>query len=806
MFQLLRRGFALDLALFLLSAVVVGAAVAGGLAAAIDAAFGDAVGHLLGQAGQYDVIVHLREESADGSLPVLKELVRRRWPDAEIHVGVRVAGNANVFVGLPPSARRADVFESLPSLFSQVTGYNGHTWLVEPSLTVSGVRAGALEVLKPQLQALEGVRFAFRHGSNVTVVLEDASYAQAVGAAIQELLERYKVVEIHLPEEARAASSPGDLWKALPESRRQRWVDLTAVSDGSNDLQAMVEQIGGVLEFLASRVYASPEADLQPGDRIILRGSSPTIPEPGLFVEDVKAAGFVVVEISGFEQGRPVGRIVQGDASELVPMGSGRYAEMGYRWEPVAGQPEAEGAGTAGRVGASVGTVSVESPRYALQEALQQAGTVVEQVARVTLEVEQAAGVTVDTLSRWLQTALNVSNTQQQVNQVQSLLNGDSQGVDRQALISLLISLLVQSNGLGGLNPGAAPAQNGSPAGSPPAVSSSSPPAAAFGAPLAGAAGAAAAEGAGGASRVGAGGASPGGLASVQQQLERLKQQVEQLGTAALQDLTASTARAREALPELRDDVLSEKLVWLDSYRRRRPGWNRALELLVPADENLEALERQVEAVAGVSPLITTFEAGLLNPNPRALLFQVLGQVRQTLAGVIAVGLVALILWADGSTLLHGAEQLARLPHRRMADDRLVDDFPAAEPSDGLHTRARRRRGWRSAARRCRGDGVARWPSVLWGSLWGSALLAGIFFLSGARVPGLMWYHVVTAGAFMGAVTGWWARRLAPINTDEVVAGVALGLSPDVVMREIIIPEGRPGFLMMINRWRMRMK
>src|SRR5690606_26908366 len=153
-------------------------------------------------------------------------------------------------------------------------------------------------------------------------------------------------------------------------------------------------------------------------------------------------------------------------------------------------------------------------------------------------------------------------------------------------------------------------------------------------------------------------------------QLERLKQQVGHLDTEAFQELTASTARAREALPQLRDDMLSERLAWLDGYRRQRPGWNRALELLVPAGEDLEALGREVERVTSASPLITTSEAGLLTPNPRTLLFQVLTQVRQTLAGMIAVGLVALILWADGSTLLHGAEQLARLPHRRTGEDR----------------------------------------------------------------------------------------------------------------------------------------
>ncbi|HBG15827.1 MAG TPA: amino acid ABC transporter permease, partial [Firmicutes bacterium] len=40
----------------------------------------------------------------------------------------------------------------------------------------------------------------------------------------------------------------------------------------------------------------------------------------------------------------------------------------------------------------------------------------------------------------------------------------------------------------------------------------------------------------------------------------------------------------------------------------------------------------------------------------------------------------------------------------------------------------------------------------------------------------------------------------------EVVAGYALGFSFTTVMREIIIPAGRPGIMQMLNRRKMVMK
>jgi ABC-type arginine transport system permease subunit len=46
------------------------------------------------------------------------------------------------------------------------------------------------------------------------------------------------------------------------------------------------------------------------------------------------------------------------------------------------------------------------------------------------------------------------------------------------------------------------------------------------------------------------------------------------------------------------------------------------------------------------------------------------------------------------------------------------------------------------------------------------------------------------------------ARRISPVDAEEWVAGVALGLNPAQVMREIVVPANRPGLLLFLNRAR----
>ena len=50
------------------------------------------------------------------------------------------------------------------------------------------------------------------------------------------------------------------------------------------------------------------------------------------------------------------------------------------------------------------------------------------------------------------------------------------------------------------------------------------------------------------------------------------------------------------------------------------------------------------------------------------------------------------------------------------------------------------------------------------------------------------------------------AEKFHRLNLDEVVAGYALGFNFTTVMREIVIPAGRPGLMQKLNQRKMVMK
>ncbi|HBT17518.1 MAG TPA: hypothetical protein DEB05_11265 [Firmicutes bacterium] len=88
----------------------------------------------------------------------------------------------------------------------------------------------------------------------------------------------------------------------------------------------------------------------------------------------------------------------------------------------------------------------------------------------------------------------------------------------------------------------------------------------------------------------------------------------------------------------------------------------------------------------------------------------------------------------------------------------------------------------------------------------GAVWLWATIKLSGAHIPYFTSQYFLVVGALIGMIFYWKAERFHHLNMEEVVAGYALGFSFTTVMREIIIPAGRPGIMQMLNRRKMVMK
>ena len=97
-------------------------------------------------------------------------------------------------------------------------------------------------------------------------------------------------------------------------------------------------------------------------------------------------------------------------------------------------------------------------------------------------------------------------------------------------------------------------------------------------------------------------------------------------------------------------------------------------------------------------------------------------------------------------------------------------------------------------------------PEKRYGMAIGAILLTTIFLLSGAGIPYLPWVGVPFIGALIGLVAAHYAEKISPVSSEEVMAGEALGLSMDEIMREIVIPSGRPGLMQKLNQRKLKLR
>ena len=98
--------------------------------------FGDTVSGLIGEYGEYDLVLMVREDLADAALDQMREIVRERYPGVRLRKGITLSGRTNVLVGLPPGMRNAEAIEEFPVQFVNVPGYSGYGVMIEPRIEV----------------------------------------------------------------------------------------------------------------------------------------------------------------------------------------------------------------------------------------------------------------------------------------------------------------------------------------------------------------------------------------------------------------------------------------------------------------------------------------------------------------------------------------------------------------------------------------------------------------------------------------------------------------------------------------------
>ncbi|MEW6230564.1 MAG: hypothetical protein AB1700_21175, partial [Bacillota bacterium] len=120
MLSIVREGFTRDLLVTLIATVLLGAAVAGGVARAVDTYLGRQVTGVLGDLGEYDLILHVREDARELARSEIAKVLASSFKGARMKEGPTVIGKANFFIALPEERRTRSGLEGLARALGDV--------------------------------------------------------------------------------------------------------------------------------------------------------------------------------------------------------------------------------------------------------------------------------------------------------------------------------------------------------------------------------------------------------------------------------------------------------------------------------------------------------------------------------------------------------------------------------------------------------------------------------------------------------------------------------------------------------------
>ena len=415
-----RDGFYRDMILLLIVTVLVGAAFAQGIAWAIDTYFGDTLDGMIGEYGEYDLILHIREEAKEAALRELERIGQESFPGFKLNQTLTIAGQANFFFGLPETYRNKEVLESITSYFGAVPGINGYTLMVEPSVLIRGVHPAVREGLTEQIQELEGVTFVVRDGVNLVVVLTSDDYISQVTQEIDGILGFYQMVELRFPmgfevdtqevgEQAlailRAQNGDGD---AL-------YQNVTNAQYGE-DLDAFLKTLVEMRDFLGSyasqvRIRPRPSVQLGVGDLVV--------------VEDD-----LIIEVTSVYGELAQGMIVEGAPTQSTD----QIVLQGYRY--LGGDEPGEW----------VGDVEIENERYRLAYAVDESLRLLAELEELSVQASAAVDKADAVLITFQEALMQLEVLQVQMRQLnEGIASGDTKSSGEEFLVTLLLNGLFQT-------------------------------------------------------------------------------------------------------------------------------------------------------------------------------------------------------------------------------------------------------------------------------------------------------------------------------------------------------------------------
>ena len=769
-----KDSFYRDVIILMVVSIVIGSLLATSISMAANAYFSKTLASLVGDYGEYDILIQSREEMKEDTATHIQKIIEEVFPGARMKEGPTITGKTSFFIAIPEEYKTKQIYEELGKTFGSIPGGAGVGVLTEPRLTIRGVPEGARTMLMDMIMKIDGVRFAFRDGSSIGVVLSSIDKATVVTEQIKTVLKQYQVIEISFPvgsEPQNPIRMGESIESAMASQLKLEYAKNVSIDSKNDDMAYTVStmlELKRFLEAYASKVTIMPNAGekLMKDDSVVFAGTA-SPPVAGNPVD----RGNVIVKITAvYTDGSAEGSIIQGDAAALTN-------NQGYRVSNNV-------------VGGYVGTATYKNPRQQLGTALTETTKIVDQIPgfaqdsqnlnsiatqslnnysnsinamEQTLTSLQTAGTTIQTATNGLAN-IDTTTLQNQVDsssrsmgglintlQVFKLVDSDVGGtIDN--LVDSQKKLSDFKSGLASLNNVAANARQAKGAIDNIVRNGNNTISTLRAFDIDG---------------------TKKNMNSINSRLSQLGQLDIPLVSGQLQYLSAS-------VPNLKDEEISRSVSLLDKFVAGQVIPSERIQILTTSNISTDAVAPVVYSQVGHQNVsLYSTDLGIIEPNARGELYSVLNEVRSVLSALTAIVLTIVFLALDHTAIM-------TVMRRNKV------------------SRKKQTKGWR----RLLTNLVATFTDVerVYGMAVGAILLTSMFALGRGGIPYLPWIAVPFVGAIIGLLIACYTEKISPMSSDEMMAGQSLGLSIDEIMREIVIPSGRPGLLQKLNQRKMKFK
>ena len=253
---------------------------------------------------------------------------------------------------------------------------------------------------------------------------------------------------------------------------------------------------------------------------------------------------------------------------------------------------------------------------------------------------------------------------------------------------------------------------------------------------------------------------------SAENNLVNLETKLTDIAEADLKQAATELRYMAASIPNMKDEEIYASVKLLDKLMAGHFSLGQRLQFLL--DRNIALTDLKpivIQAVGHESVGVLQADLGVIEPNIYLQVYQVLNEVQAVLAGLTALVLTLVLLALDHTSIM------AALKMR-------IDD-----KKNGFFT-----------------------ADKIYGMALGAILLSTIFLLAGGGIPYVPFYMIPIIGALLGIFMDFYSEKISPIEREEILAAESLGMSFDEIMREIVIPNARPGLLQKLNRRRLLFK